>query len=325
MASKDDLSLPPASPNQPYVSLSALEGGQLTLPERLFVTDADPDKRSTMPSLCFLIQHPTPQPNSSRSTTNLVFDLGLSRDLSSYMPAMHAHISSRQPIISHPDTADSLRNGGIDPAKDIDYVLLSHVHWDHIGTPKDFPTSKFVVGSGTLHLLSHGAGSHYPAEIFDPNLLPKDRTYEFPPTDSSSTTAAAQQTSHKWAPLPSNSSPSPFPHTIDFFGDGSLYVIDAPGHLYGHINLLARISPDKWIYLGGDCCHDVRILTGEKDIAMYDDGHGELRSVHTDTEQAKGTIERAKKLMGREDVEVLVAHDGGWRAGNGGSFFPGKL
>jgi glyoxylase-like metal-dependent hydrolase (beta-lactamase superfamily II) len=327
MTSKAEISLPPSSPNQPIVQISALEGGQLTLPERLFVTDADPEKRATVPSLSFLIRHPTPQPNSPRSTTNIVFDLGISRDLSSYMPAMQSHISNRQPIITHPDVADTLRAGGLDPASDIDFVMLSHVHWDHIGTPSDFPNSKFAVGSGTLHLLSHGAGSHYPAEIFDPDLMPKDRTYELPPTENSSITAASQQTSHKWSPLPlstSNTS-SPFPHTIDFFNDGSLYIIDAPGHLYGHINLLARVGPEKWVYLGGDCCHDVRILKGEKGIALYDDGHGGMRSVHVDTDIASETIERVGKLMGREDVEVVVAHDGGWREKNRGRFFPGLL
>ena len=126
------IALPPPSSNQVYVSISALEGGSLTLPEYLFVTDADPSKRATVPSMSFLIRHPKPQANSSRSTTNLIFDLGLKRDLSAYVPAMHDHISNRQPIISHPDVADSMRLGVLDSAKDIDFVMPSHIHWDHV-------------------------------------------------------------------------------------------------------------------------------------------------------------------------------------------------
>ena len=74
------------APNQTYVTISALEAGQLTLPEKLFVTDADQEKRATVPSLAFLIQH-----DSSR----LVFDLGLKGDFSGYREAQQHHIAQR--------------------------------------------------------------------------------------------------------------------------------------------------------------------------------------------------------------------------------------
>jgi glyoxylase-like metal-dependent hydrolase (beta-lactamase superfamily II) len=328
------LTLPAASANQVYVTISALESGQLTLPEKLFVTDADPDKYATVPSLSFLIRHPS-QSSSGKDSTAIVFDLGVARDVTSYPPAMQTHIANRQPTIHHPDTADSLRAGGLEPAKDIDVVMLSHVHWDHTGTPSDFASAQFVVGSGTLHLLREGAPPHYPKELFHEDLLPKDRTKELPPVASNSTTAVSQsqQTGHKWSSLFS------FPAAADFFGDGSVYIIDSPGHLFGHMNLLCRTGPKKWVYLGGDCCHDVRILTGEKDVALYDDGHGHLRSVHVDTDKAKNTLANIRPLLKKGEVvqqtasgdreavevEVIVAHDGGWRERNKDRFFPGTL
>jgi glyoxylase-like metal-dependent hydrolase (beta-lactamase superfamily II) len=306
-----------------YATVSALEAGQLTLPEKLFVTDADPDKRATVPSLSFLVQHPS----SDGKTTRLVFDLGLKRDLKGYPPAQQAHIANRQPTILHPDCADSIREGGLDPAKDIDFVILSHVHWDHEGTPSDFSNSQFVVGSGTLHLLENGAPPHYPKNIFNPDLLPRERTSELPPVSRDTTTAASKQTEHVWKPF------AGFPATVDFFGDGSVYVVDSPGHLYGHVNLLVHTGPQKWVYLGGDCCHDPRILTGEKDVALYDDGHGNLRSVHVDTDQAIQTLSKIGPLLKKPslsfdepaDVEVIVAHDGTWREKNKHRFFPGKI
>lgn len=327
------LYLPPPSANQTYVTISALEAGHLTLPESLFITNADPSKRATVPSLSFLIRHPSPGGNG-RPTTNLVFDLGLKRDLSGYPPAQQAHIANRQPTILNPDCADSLRAGGLNPAHDVDIVLLSHVHWDHVGTPSDFPNSKFLVGSGTLHLLAHGAGRLYPAEIFNADELPAERTLEFPPVSSAGESASTpvgkeRQTEHTWKPL------AQFPATVDLFGDGSVYVVDSPGHLYGHVNLLARLGEGKWVYLGGDCCHDMRILTGENGIALYDDGYGGLRSVHVNTKEAEGTIGRIGKLLrkgnvaeegGMEiDVEVVVAHDKGWSEQNRERFFPGTL
>lgn len=322
----DTITLPAPAPNQTYVTISALDAGHLTLPERLFITNADPEKRSTVPSLSFLIQHPS---SSSSVPTTLVFDLGLKRDISGYRSAQQHHISQRQPTILSPDAAESLRKGGLSPEQ-IDTVILSHVHWDHVGTPSDFSNAEFMVGSGTLHLLANGGGPLYPAEIFNPDELPRDRTVEFPPVRASGEKyASSKQTQHEWRRL------SGFPAVIDFYGDGSLYVVDAPGHLYGHVNLLARIGPGKWVYLGGDCCHDPRILSGECGIAMYDDGRGGLRSVHVDTDEAAATVKRIQGLLkhgkvseeggGVVDVEVVVAHDGVWRQKNRGRFWPGKL
>lgn len=47
----------------------------------------------------------------------------------------------------------------------------------------------------------------------------------------------------------------------DYFGDGSLYLLDSPGHCPGHISALARTTPSSgereatFVFLGGDICH----------------------------------------------------------------------
>ncbi len=44
----------------------------------------------------------------------------------------------------------------------------------------------------------------------------------------------------------------------DYFGDGSFFLLDAPGHAIGHICGLARTTtkPDTFILLGADSVHD---------------------------------------------------------------------
>lgn len=42
---------------------------------------------------------------------------------------------------------------------------------------------------------------------------------------------------------------------VDFFGDGSFYLLDTPGHTIGHLAGLARTTPDTFILMGGDLCH----------------------------------------------------------------------
>ena len=47
-------------------------------------------------------------------------------------------------------------------------------------------------------------------------------------------------------------------NAVDFFGDGSFYLLDTPGHAIGHMCGLARTtaSPEAtFIFLGGDCAH----------------------------------------------------------------------
>ena len=308
--------LPLASTNQVYVKVSALNGGFVTLPESLFVTEADPEKADTVPSMCFLIEHRVPD---STKTEKVVFDLGIKRDLSAYAPGMQAHIARRQPIITTPDTRESLAKGGLDAASDIDYVVLSHVHWDHIGIPSDYTNAKFIVGSGTFYILENGA-PHYSKDMMEVNPLPFDRTYELPPTPNSTKKSAAsgKQTQHEWHSI------SSLPNAVDFFGDGSFYLIDSPGHLQGHTNALLRVAADKWVYLGGDCCHDPRILTGEKGIALYDDGHGCMRSVHSELPAARETIKTIMEFLqlNGDAVEWIVAHDLAWSNANKHRFFP---
>lgn len=175
-----------------------------------------------------------------------------------------------------------------------------------------------------MYILEHGA-PHYSKDMMEIDPLPIERTFELPPTtpgnnkNQMSASSPPQQTQHEWQEI------STLPNAIDFFGDGSFYLVDSPGHLRGHINALMRVDPGKWVYLGGDCCHDPRILTGEKGIATYDDGHGGMRSVHSDLPKAQKTIETIKRFLeinGNDKVEWVVAHDLGWATDNQDRFFP---
>ena len=46
-------------------------------------------------------------------------------------------------------------------------------------------------------------------------------------------------------------------NAVDFFGDGSFYLLDTPGHAVGHLAGLARTTsdPDTFVFMGGDLCH----------------------------------------------------------------------
>jgi len=245
-----------------------------------------------------------------------MFDLGTRSDLRRYLPEQQAHLKNREPHRLDPGVVKHLAAGNIRP-EDIDVVMYSHVHWDHHGDPEDFPTSKFLVGSGSLNVLRHGLpgkGSH---QHFDPDLLPAERTLELPPADMREESSGEQ--SWSWTPI------GPFPAGLDILGDGSIYVIDTPGHLPGHINLLCRTGPERWACLCGDAYHDKRLLTGEKEIGTWMDEHGGTLCIHLDKRGAEESIRRIRELTKLDNVEVIAAHDSEWHEKNKGRLFPQSL
>jgi glyoxylase-like metal-dependent hydrolase (beta-lactamase superfamily II) len=193
---------------------------------------------------------------------------------------------------------------------DIDTVILSHVHYDHHGDPEHFPNAQFIVGAGTTTLLEHGLESTASHQHFSKDLLPPNRTVELP--------SLAAETEHKWELL------GPF-SSIDLFGDGSVFVLDSPGHLPGHINLLCRISCERWICLCGDAYHDRRLLTGERDIAFWEGPDGAICCIHNDPTSAKNALHQLRELASLGNVELIGAHDAGWLVANQHRMFPASL
>ncbi|KAF1937130.1 Metallo-hydrolase/oxidoreductase [Clathrospora elynae] len=309
--SSDDSHARSEHPATATVSVHALSCGHFSLPEYQFVHPVSQEARRTVPSLAFYIQHL--HPDTSKQT-RIVFDLGLRKDVKRYAQPIQRHIKTRQPMTTNPDVIQSLASGGLQP-EDIDYVIYSHVHWDHIGEPRDFPTSTFVVGHGA-HSLLNGTSSSLRGghSFFESDLLPEGRAIELSDPlvqtlekHNSSTAAGDINFEGSWR------AHGALPQTLDLFNDGSLLVVNAPGHLPGHINLLARTSDNRQIYMAGDACHDRRLLTGEKTIGEWNDAQGHVCCIHSDRKQAEETIERIRKLE-KEGVEIILAHDIEWES-----------
>ena len=93
---------------------------------------------------------------------------------------------------------------------------------------------------------------------------------------------------------------------MGIFQDGSILVVDAPGHLPGHINLLVWTGRGRHVYLAGDTCQYRRLLTGERQIGEWLDEHGGVCCIHSDRKEAQRTIKRAQQLE-LEGVEVILA------------------
>ncbi|KZV92074.1 Metallo-hydrolase/oxidoreductase [Exidia glandulosa HHB12029] len=290
------LPLPAPTANQAHFTVSALDAGYIVIPEKLYVTNADPTISRRVPSLSFLLAH-------SRTGKRIVFDLGIRKDYTSTeLPPPTQALVKQFTIDVSQDVGDSLRRGGLE-LEAVDYVLLSHLHFDHIGDPSAVPRATFLVGAGGRALLENGYPKD-PSSTLDAQLLPEDPTR----------TQWLDPTSEGWHPL------GPFERALDFFGDGTLYIVDAPGHLPGHINALVRTEAG-WVYLAGDTAHDIRLMTGEREV-LHDAHYG---CAHVDKDAAVDHIRRVRSLKTDYGVEYILAHAYKFEETHKEGYFPGRL
>ena len=116
--------------------------------------------------------------------------------------------------------------------------LTTSRHFDHIGDPSTFPSNtKLIVGPGFKDAFLPG----YPADQKGRVLETDFKGREVMEIGSSQFNVRIGRFK-----------------AFDYFGDGSFYILDSPGHAIGHVNALARThaSPNAaFIHLGGDSIH----------------------------------------------------------------------
>lgn len=120
-------------------------------------------------------------------------------------------------------------------SKDIETVIWSHHHWDHIGDMATFPKNvALLVGPGLI--------KEYTGKKDSPVV----------PADYEGRHFSEMDFERDGKGLKIGRCPA-----IDFFGDGSFYLLNTPGHTIGHICGFARVSsnPDSFVLMGGDASH----------------------------------------------------------------------
>ena len=168
-------------------------------------------KDSNMGVTCYLVVHPKGL---------LIYDTGLNDRLIGR--PLYENVLEGYGQIKFNTLRGQLADIGLTPAR-VDYLVLSHYHWDHVGNAADFAGSTWLVYKG-------------------------DRDQMF------STAARAYPWFAQYSAL-EHSKTKILSGDYDVFGDGTVVVIATPGHTEGHCSLLVRLRNTGPVLLSGDLYH----------------------------------------------------------------------
>ncbi|KAK6077446.1 metallo-beta-lactamase superfamily protein [Seiridium cupressi] len=267
------------------------------------------------PIYCFLVTH---------GSHHVLFDLGVRCDWENYAPRIVSLIKATTTIKPGADVAQVLDDdaSGLQVhAKDVEAIIWSHNHFDHIGDPSTFPSSTdLVVGPG----LKDASWPGWPtvSEAGVRNSDAADRTVREINFDGDGAVTVGRFAG------------------FDYFGDGSFYLLEAPGHATGHMCGLARVnaSPEPaFVFMGADACHHPGVLRPSLHLPLppsinlppglgYCPGDllqhitvngGTEKSFFTlprnmlfpDHEAALDTVRKIQELDANDEVFVIISHD----------------
>ena len=150
----------------------------------------------------------------------------------------------------------------------IKFVGISHYHGDHIGQAASFPKSTLLIGKGD----------------WDELTAPKPRE---------------------------GANPAPLAHWVkgegkveavpldkDVFGDGTVIMLNTPGHTPGHHSLLVKLPQMGAVLLSGDLMH----------FRENYDSNG-VPTFNTDRSQTLASLDRVKKIAAGAKATVIIQHD----------------
>ena len=226
-------STPTSNANASSLRMYVLDCGTIEISDvGVFSTTGDFDGISdTFTDTCFLIRHPD---------GDLIWDLGLPTSLVGE-PPQESDIFT---VSMERTITDQLLELGLRP-EDVEYVAISHQHFDHIGQVDQIQGSKWLVHEDEY------------ASMFPPIEEPVALDDEGTQSDGSDAGLA-----NPFAGFESLEREL-FVGEKDVFGDGSVIIFPTPGHTPGHTSLLVKLPKTGIVVLTGDLYHRSESRSGE--------------------------------------------------------------
>jgi N-acyl homoserine lactone hydrolase len=247
---------PLAAKDTAALTLTRLDCGSVQVNDLNAFSDtlAYTGQHRTLASSCYLIRH---------GDTLMIWDTGLPAALKGAKLSNDGDMSAT--VAKTLD--EQLAALGIKPA-DIDYVGISHFHFDHIGQVGLFTNAILLIGADDWSVLT--------TKPVDPRV-----------------------------------NPAPFEHWItgggkldsvsgdkDVFGDGSIILINTPGHTPGHHSLLVNLKKKGPVLLTGDLAHFTENYNSNG-----------VPGFNTNRADTLASLDRFKKMAANLKATVIIQHE----------------
>jgi len=159
---------------------------------------------------------------------------------------------------------DQLSQLKILPAS-ISIIGVSHSHWDHTGQAASFPQAKLLMGKGDVEAMRQPGSER------------------------------AKPLEH-W--LTGGGSLEEVTGDKDVFGDGSVVMLDLPGHTPGHHGLLVKLTKTGYVLLSGDVAHFHENLESDG-VPIFND----------DRAKSLASLERFKQISKNLHAVTIIQHE----------------
>ena len=241
----------------PTIRLYALDCGRLTTTNAdAFADDgayAGVARDLVVP--CYLIRH---------ADGDLIWDTGLPESLAALPDGLAiplGRVSMRRTLTSQ------LAELGLTPA-DIEYLSISHSHFDHIGNGGLFAASTWIVD-------------------------PDERAHAFRPEARADAQQFPAYAALEQARTRLIEGDAPY----DVFGDGSVQIVPTPGHTPGHTILMLRLANAGVLLLTGDMYHLAESRAARR-----------VPRFNFNREQTLASIDRIETLAAQHNARVIRQH-----------------
>ncbi len=215
----------------------------------VFSTSGDyADTKETLTNSCFLIRH---------QQGDLLWDTGLSADLVN----SEAMVNGVFTLSMNKTLAEQLKEIGL-TTQDIEFVSISHSHFDHTGQAPLFTAATWLVHEQEAKAMFSTEESKKANSGF--NKLKRQS----------------------------------FTGDLDVFGDGSVVILDMPGHTQGHTALQLVLPKTGPVLLSGDLYHQTKSR--------------ELKRVprfNVDEPQTRKSFERFEAIAAKLGAKVIIQHE----------------
>ena len=184
------------------------------------------------------------------------------------------------------DPAGELKRVGIDP-QSIRQIFVSHFHADHIGGLKCFPNARLIYRREAYeHLLRQPTRAQV-RHGFLRDLLPADFEQRGIPLRDDQFIAGTGP----WQKF----------QVCDYWDDGSLILVDLPGHADGHFGFLLQDQERQRFYIVDACWH-VQVMLEQSPLPWIS------RNFQHDQVAYFATQEKLRKLTAETGIELLACH-----------------